>query len=63
MKTLVAKVAALLDCSEAQARLCVDAVLSAISASGKIGIRGFGTFFKKGNALRFKAAARRKPKA
>jgi nucleoid DNA-binding protein len=63
MKSLVAKVAALLGVSEAQARLAVDAVFLAVSQSRRCGARGFGTFDRKPDGtLRFRAA-KRKPDA
>ena len=54
MDALVAKVAASLSFSEAQARLAVDAVLLAISSGATL--RGFGTFALRAGRLTFRQA-------
>lgn len=62
MRELVAKVAKRLGCSEAQARLSVEAVVEALAAG--CSVRGFGTFKRAAGKLSFRVAkARRESKA
>lgn len=56
MSPLVASVAAKLGCSEAQAKLTIDAVFLAILEAARTTVRGFGSFSWRQEKLVFRPA-------